>query len=595
METSRLRPTEERYYRDDDFYVARPEDDRETILSKGREVLRNYPLLRACVLFFVLAFALRALYNLQLGNYPISPELRDMHDYDQVARSLVDGGGYSRPWAYTDDRGETVVEMRKSMFRPPLYTLTLASAYALSNRDPLVARILLCSIGASTVVAVFLVTRKLFNTRVGAVAGILAALYPSLIAADGVLYPEALFTLLAVLLVLSLLLLKEKVTLTRAAITGALVGALALTRAEGAVWILLPLLFVAVSMPAVHTSRKVGLVGVMAATAFVVYLPWLHHTWTNFKTVAPSASLGSMVVGANNRVAYYDRVFMGSWYYGGLVRDRATLYEIRDPRHNEKTVDDLYLAQGLEYARSHLERLPSVVVVRVLRGFDFWDPYVTARLEEGWGRPMWVTYAGMALYFPLLGAGIYGLWRSRRRWRDFLPFYTIVAGFVVFSALAFGSSRFRLPADVSLIVVSSSVLYGITRTTVLTRRTSLGDLLDSVEEAGEMRRFPTELPEEVRRAIRLRAAKERAYRRLHSEDLARLHEGEDLSRLDTESLSDGPGGDAGIGDAGEAAPEETGTVAETEELKLTETTSLDIRSGLIRLDREGSEGGLDGG
>ncbi len=591
METQKVRKLEERYYRDDDFYVARSEDDHETVLQKSREILRSYPLIRASILLFVFAFAFRAAYNLNLGNYLIAPELRDAYDYDEVARSLVDGRGYSRPWAFTDDRGETVVEIRTTMFRPPLYTVALASAYALSNRNPLIARIILSSVGAGTAVVIFLVTRKLFTTKIGAVAGIVAAVYPPLIAADGVLYPEALFTFLAVLLVYVLLLLREKPSTLRAIVTGVVVAALALTRAEGAAWLALPALFILVAMPRINGFRKVVLVGVVAATAFVVYLPWLHHTWSNFRTIAPSASLGSMMVGANNRVAYYDRIYTGSWFYGGLTRDRKTLYEIRDPRHNEKTVDDLYLAQGLEYFRSHLERVPSVVVARILRGFDFWDPYVTARLEEGWGRPTWITYAGLVFYFPLLAAACYAAWRSRRRWKDFFPLYVIVAGFCVFSAAAFGSSRFRLPADTAIIIFSSSVLYGLTRTSVLTRRTSLVELLDHIDAIEEDASRSDEIPEEVVRAMRLRAIREQVSGRLKSGDIARLHEGEDIlatlpARQTAESAlpdrGDSRNQSADQGDGGEnLALEESDS---SPGIRLTDRSLLDTDAGVIRLD-----------
>lgn len=591
MESQRVRTSQERYYRDDDFYVARPEDDRETVLAKSREVLRTYPLVRACVVLFVFAFGIRVAYNLNLGNYVISPELRDMYDYDEVARSLVDGRGYAKAWAFTDDRGDTVVEIRSTMFRPPLYTAALASAYAVANRNPLIARVLLSSIGAGTAIAILLIARKLFSTRIGAVAGTVAAVYPPLIAADGVLYPEALFTFVAMALVYILLLLREKPAPHRAVIAGVLVGALALTRAEGAAWVILPATFITVAVPRLRPGRKIVLLGFVGAAAFIVYLPWLHHTWSDFRTIAPSSSLGSMTAGANNRVAYYDRVYTGSWYYGGLARDRATLYEVRDPRHNEKTVDDLYLAQGLEYAKSHLERLPTVVIARLLRGFDIWDPYVTARLEEGWGRPTWITYAGMAFYLPLLATATYAAWRSRRRWKDFLPLYLIFAGFVVFSGAAFGSSRFRTTADAAMIILASSVLYGLTRTAVITRKTSLGELLDRIDTAGEEQATRAEIPDEVLRAMRLRAMREELSKRLHPEDLAGLHEGEDvvasLGRQDPAAEAE-PGMTEDDRSRGGGDPDEAvGSMDDlASEVQLTDRARLDTRVGVIRLETE---------
>lgn len=558
----------DRLWRDDDFYVARP-DDRATVLEKTKELVRAYPLVRTCALIFLLAFSIRTAYNLYLGNYSITPELRDMYEYDQVARSIVDGSGYRRQWAFTDDRGQTVVEMRITMFRPPLYPLALSASYGLTNKNPLAARIVLSVVGASTAVLALLLARSLFGTGPGVVAGVLVALYPPLVAADGVLYPESLFAALVTGVMLLVRLLEERPTLWRSLSLGLACGAVALTRPEGMAWAVLPVAALAVSSRW-NGSRagKLVCLGIAAVFLGLAYLPWLHHTWSNFRTVAPSTSLGSMVVGANNRAAYYDPLFIGTWYYGSVIQDRETLFEVRDPRHNEKTVDDLFLARGIHYAGTHLERLPTVVGARLLRAVGLWDPNVAARLEEGWGRPRWVTFVSVPSFLGLATAAVTAMWRRRDRWRELLPLALTVCGFLITSVAAFATSRFRVVAEPALAVGAAPAIYSLLRRRSVGLRTTTGVVGEGAAGPGESE---PRLPPEVERAIRMREERERRRARMTTEHLASLHEGEDLGALAT-----------GTGPTERSA--EPVTSSADRDIVLTERATLDLEEGTLDID-----------
>lgn len=558
----------DRLWRDDDFYVARP-DDSATVLEKTKELVRAYPLVRTCALIFLLAFCVRTAYNLYLGNYAITPELRDMYEYDQVARSIVDGSGYRRQWAFTDDRGQNVVEMRITMFRPPLYPLALAASYGLTNRNPLAARIVLSVVGASTAVLAFLLARSLFGPGPGVTAGVIVALYPPLVAADGVLYPESLFAAVVTGVMLLVRMLEERPTFWRSLSLGLACGALSLTRPEGVAWIVLPVAALAVSSRWKGSGTgKVACLGVAGVFLVLVYLPWLHHTWSNFRTVAPSTSLGSMVVGANNRAAYYDPVFIGTWYYGSVIQDRETLFEVRDPRHNEKTVDDLFLARGTHYARTHLERLPTVVGARLLRAVGLWDPNVTARLEEGWGRPRWVTFVSVPSFLALAAAASVAMWRRRDRWRELLPLVLAVCGFLITSVAAFATSRFRVVAEPALAVGASPAIYSLLRRRGVGSQTATGEVWEAAAGPPESE---VRLPPEVERAIRMREERERRRARMTTEHLASLHEGEDLGALASETTPT------------ERSPDPA-TASADRNIALTERATLDLDEGTLDID-----------
>lgn len=519
----------EQFWRDDDYYIADDEGAPRRISREDIEdFARRRALLVAGLIVFLAAFVIRVGFNLWLGDYPITTETRDMYEYDQVSRAVLDGKGYTRPWAFTDDRGETVVELRPTMFRPPAYTLSLTFAYAMTNGNPLGARILLSAFGATTCLLVFLIGRRVFSHKVGFLAGLLAAIYPFMWVPDGMLLSEGLFTMLIMYLIFRLYLLRESLSAKNLILTGVSAGFIALTRTEGMVFVILAAGFIFLTCVDWPLRRRSWTAATIIAITLAVYAPWAWHTWNTFGTLAPSSTVGTMLAGTSNRATFYDQVYIGSWYYGGLQSDRDTLYKIRDPREDEKSVDDIYTRTGIEYVKSHPGQLPAVVGARLLRAWDFWDPYVTARVEQEWGRPMWTTYAGLIFYYPALFLAFYGGWRFRRNWRDLLPFYFVVAFFMFFSALTFGTVRYRTWVEPTLVLFSTATLYGLARGGLLERSAPLREFLQRIETSDEELEPEAEIPDRMERALRMREARARLAGQRGTVERALLPEGEEF-------------------------------------------------------------------
>lgn len=531
------RITADQYWRDDDYYIA---DDSSLTRPLSRQDLEEFArrraLLIAGMIVFLIAFAIRVGFNLWLGDYPVTPELRDMYEYDQVARAVLDGKGYTRPWAFTDDRGETVVELRPTMFRPPVYTLSLTFAHAMSNGNALGSRILLSAIGATTALLVFLVGRRVFSHKVGFLAGLVAAIYPFMWIPDGLLLPESLYSMLIVYLTFRLYVLREAISTKNVILAGLTGGLIALTRSEGMALVVLPIAFIWLSCSRWSRRTRTWTSLAVVTIAAVVYSPWAWHTWSTFGTLAPSSTVGTMLAGTSNRVAFYDQVYIGSWFYGGLHSDRDALYKIRDPRENEKTVDDMYASIGADYLRNHMEQLPTVIAARELRAWDLWDPYVTARIEQEWGRPMWATYLGLVFYYPALILATYGGWRFRHSWRNLLPFYFIGAFFALFSAMTFGTVRYRTWVEPVIVLLATATLYGFARGGLLERSAPLRELLEHIESSARHHQPQVEIPDRMRRALRIRRARADQMRRYRPSDRALLPEGEEFELDENESL-----------------------------------------------------------
>ncbi len=121
-------------------------------------------------------------------------------------------------------------------------------------------------------------------------------------------------------------------------------------------------------------------------------------------------------------------------------------------------IGDASPSKGFTYIGDHPARAVLVAAVRVLRTFSFWQPLRIGNHEP---RRKWFDALGLALYYPLLVAAAVGCWRlERRRWLLLAPVFTTLV-LVVFG---WGNSRFRIGADVSIVLLAAYALSGLRKT-----------------------------------------------------------------------------------------------------------------------------------
>jgi hypothetical protein len=279
---------------------------------------------------------------------------------------------------------------------------------------------------------------------VGLIAAAVAAADPLLVVLDGSLRSESLFAPLIAFTLLAAYRLVDRPSFARAAVLGALVGAAALTRSEAVV--LGGFLLVACAL---HLPRPEGLkyTATMSVVAILVLTPWLARNWVEFERPLMSTNSGSLAYGANCHAAYYSGL-IGTW----PCYPRLTVAPGRD----EADVSAALRHDGLTYAGDHLGRVPAVVAVRLARTFDLWSPASATRLEAGIGDRDLNTYrAGVVAYYLLLPFAIAGAVILRRR-RE--PLGILIAPFalvVVVSVLGYGTPRFRVPAEIPIVVLAA--------------------------------------------------------------------------------------------------------------------------------------------
>jgi hypothetical protein len=100
-----------------------------------------------------------------------------------------------------------------------------------------------------------------------------------------------------------------------------------------------------------------------------------------------------------------------------------------------------------------------VVAVRVLRAFDLWKPRSSARLEATIAdRDLRAHQAGVLAYWlllPLAAAGAVVLRRRGQPLRILLAPFALV---VIVAAVGYGTTRFRVPAEVPIVVLAAVAL-----------------------------------------------------------------------------------------------------------------------------------------
>jgi 4-amino-4-deoxy-L-arabinose transferase-like glycosyltransferase len=328
---------------------------------------------------------------------------------------------------------------------PPLYPLVLAVVAWSGGTALLAQRIASCVIGVGVVLAVALLGRRVAGPRAGWLAGGLAAVFPPLVTADGLVMSEPLFALLVALAVLSALGLLARPTRARAAGLGVLVALATLTRGEGLA--LLVLLAWPAAVLASPRDRAWRLAAVTLACV-VVLAPWVIRNAVAFGRPLIATDSNTLIAGANCPDTYYGHD-IGWWSLRCMERARSRVQIERG---------DASTAAAWRYAGDHAGRLPVVAAVRVLRTFDLFQPFRQGNQEP---RRRWVDVVSAPFVWVVLALAIVGFVRLRGavRWPLMAPIVMVV----LVSALGWGIGRFRIGADVTLLVLAAAGVFGRTQ------------------------------------------------------------------------------------------------------------------------------------
>jgi 4-amino-4-deoxy-L-arabinose transferase-like glycosyltransferase len=394
--------------------------------------------------------------------------------YDEYAQNLLDTGVYGREAGIPDAN------------IPPLYSIVLATIYALFGRGGLQVGLFHIALDVVTIALVYDIVRRLFQhgTLTAAWTAIFYALYPYLVFQNLSLNDTAFFMLLLHAFIGLMVLLREREsydrrTLLIAMLAGLILGITTLTRA------LLPLFAVLTAIWFLfRLSFKATVLRLLpvALISLCVLLPWMLRSYRLYEAFVPVAlnTGDNLYQGANAMtVPLFQAGYDVQWSRPPAERDRENWF-----RNNQ-----LLLDAGMNYLRTYPERIPELLWVkfwvhwsidiaprtnplpnqlllldkfgnllvlnksgRVLQDIDTIATY-SESLFDRVGRPVHIVYFGGLLLLALVGIGL-----SWRQWRTVSLLWFLQISMTIMYMLFHPSTRYRVPTDPLLFAFAAYTL-----------------------------------------------------------------------------------------------------------------------------------------
>lgn len=407
---------------------------------------------------FALALGVRVFYNLTVARNYVPQH--DAAVYVGLAQHLLRWGCYCEG-----------APGQPSTYRPPLFPLFLASVNLLGLTSSLAMRLALSVVGAGTCVLVALIACELFGQRIGALAGVVAAIYPQLFIFDAWLYSESLAIFLFTASCYAVMRVVRQPVGWRWALVGALLGLTCLARPNGIYAVGAVIVWALVAIRARLLAPRQALLGtaLLVVACAAVLLPWTirNAVVTGGDFVPLTSGAGDVVAGSYNDLAYALPGYQGTWvnpwsgaYASWTPQERAVLAPFTRPCTPagcnverpcwgacEVARDHAATEVGLMWARAHVAQIPALVVLRLRALFTPASPPVEA------GMPVWRPFA---VLFPtaVLLLAIPGVVALRQRWREALIPALFAATVVLGGVVFYGSPRLRAPMEPLLVVLA---------------------------------------------------------------------------------------------------------------------------------------------
>lgn len=242
----------------------------------------------------LVGFVLRVVVTFSLPAQPFS----DFEMYFRMANSLAVAGNLKGIAA----------------MHPPGYSILLAIVFVVvpGVDHVLLAKLTNCFLGAVTIIAASAVARRFWGEAAGFAAALIMAFFPRQLVMPSLLASENLFTpLLFVFIFLVAEVWQREDALSRAALTGAVIGALTLTRSVayyiGAVWLL------AAAVSRIGWRRVARELALIVLVQHAVLLPWALRNKADVGRFTFLTTSGGMALSMGNN----DNA-TGLWYEGWL-------------------------------------------------------------------------------------------------------------------------------------------------------------------------------------------------------------------------------------------------------------------------------------
>lgn len=402
-------------------------------------------------LILVAAVLIRFPIALLMGDQiTVLPGIQDQVSYDALARSLLDGRGYSfaENW-YPFTPANTPTAHWSFMY--PLY---LAGTYAVTGYHPLVARLVQGVVGGVLICfLVYLIGRRVVDENTGLVGAGLAAVYGYFIYYNAALMTETFFMVLVLLTLYLSLELKDDPTLIRWLGLGLSLGLASLLRQT--VLLFVPFLLVWLFLELRGRGIRWWYFTLPVIIILLMVTPWTLRNFIVYREfLLLNSNAGYALFASNNPNLGTD------W--------RNELVVVPVPRElagqNEAELDRALTKKGIEFILADPKRYLLLSLDKTLEYFWFWPSSDSSRISN-LNRVL-----SFGLYLPFM---FLGLCLSVSRWRNFAILYLFMFIHTAIHLLSWPAPRYRLPVDAVLMVFAALALLELAKQFKSWRRRNL--------------------------------------------------------------------------------------------------------------------------
>ena len=339
-----------------------------------------------------------------------------------------------------------------SAFRVPLYAAFLA---AVTFGDKLFFPVVLVQalVGAGTVWCAALLAREMFGVAAALPAAVLTAIYPYYVLHDTALQETSLFTFLTILATLLLVRARRTRSGGKAMGAGLVLGADVLVRANLAPFAMIAPLWLAFAGPGAHSWKQgLRLAFLCAGVTVLIVSPWLVRSYWLLGSPVLTSQTGFFLWVGNNPYTFThypnESIDRSEAVALAALTPQETM-EINALGPNEAALDQWFWRKGLEYIHEHPLQTFS-------NGFR--------KLEAAFGwlpsprRGFWPDLVQAVSYGPIMVLGMWGMWASRRHWREHMIIYLLFLSFAAVTAVFFGHTSYRSYLDVYWIIFAAGAL-----------------------------------------------------------------------------------------------------------------------------------------
>jgi Tfp pilus assembly protein PilF/4-amino-4-deoxy-L-arabinose transferase-like glycosyltransferase len=403
---------------------------------------------------FVLAFALRIIYLLQIKNNPhfFSPTMDPLY-HDVWAQNIAGGNWIGG----------------KVFFRAPFYAYFLAAVYKIFGHSYIIPRLIQHLVGSLSCVLVYFLAKRLFGHTVAIVSGFMAATYGMLLYFEGELLLDSFLVFFDLLLIIFLLQAKDNPKFSRWFICGLILGLSAITRPN----ILFFIPFVWLWIYLVFKRRKefktilTYSASLLLGTILIVSPVTLRNLIVGGDLVLIASQGGiNFYIGNNQNADGVSAIFYREdWQY----RDFQQMAEKETGRSMKPSeISNFYYKKGINF---HLNDPVQGLKLLTKKLYLFWNRFELSNNQDiyffrRYSSLLRISPVGFWLIGPLGLVGmVLSLWRVKnsrkarskklaQRRENFWLLVLFVFSYMFTVVMFFVPARFRLPVIPFLIIFS---------------------------------------------------------------------------------------------------------------------------------------------